>query len=245
VASHRNLVGTLEQDRNSQRLTILGTAHADKSSVERVRRTISVTRPSVVAVELDEERLCALRDPDRGKLDSPLRSGLLAWMMALLERSVGSLTEVFPGSEMLEAVDEAERVGAKTIMIDKRIDSILEEIRNVPLLEKCRIGFDVLAALLAISTKQETAHLTKCDLDKLMAEFGERYPTLFRILVEERDRHMAERLREILGSTTGPVIAVVGLGHVNGIMQHLAMNRQAPRAGDLGLRYEWTLRAFP
>jgi pheromone shutdown protein TraB len=189
----------------------------------------------VVAVELDEERLCALRDPDRGKLDSPLRSGLLAWMMALLERSVGSLTEVFPGSEMLEAVDEAERVGAKTIMIDKRIDSILEEIRNVPLSEKFRIGFDVLAALLAVFTKREAARLTKRDFDKLMAEFGERYPTLFRILVEERDRHMAERLREILDSTTGQVIAVVGLGHVNGIMQYLAMNRRAPRAGDLGL----------
>jgi pheromone shutdown protein TraB len=199
----------------------------------------------VVAVELDEERLCALRNRDRGKLDSPLRSGLLAWMIALLERSVGSLTEVFPGSEMLEAVDEADRVGAKTSMIDKRIDSILEEIRNVPLLEKLRIGFDVLAALLAISTKRGTAQFTKRDFDKLMAEFGERYPTLFRILVEERDRHMAERLREILDSTTGPVIAVVGLGHVNGIMQHLAMSRQATYAGDLGLRYEWTLRAFP
>ncbi len=84
----------------------------------------------MVAVELDEERLFALRDPDRGKLDSPIRSGLLPWLMALLERSVGSLTDVFPGSEMLEAVDEAERVGAKTIMIDRPIQSILKEIRR-------------------------------------------------------------------------------------------------------------------
>jgi len=214
----------------------------DKSSVERVRATISDVHPSVVAVELDEERLLALRDPDRDKLDSPIRSGLLPWLMALLERSVGSMTDVFPGSEMLEAVDEAERVGARTIMIDRPIQSILTEIREVPLLEKLKIGLDVLTALFAISTKRQTAQITKSDFNELIAEFEAKYPTLFRILVKERDRYMADRLEEILRSTTGPVIAVVGLGHVNGIKQHLAAGRQAHGATDFGLKYEWTLR---
>ena len=199
----------------------------------------------MVAVELDEERLKALRDPDRGKLDSPIRTGLLPWLLALLERSVGSLTDVFPGSEMLEAVDEADRVGAKTIMIDKPIDSILEEIRNVPLLEKSKIGFDVLVALFAITTKRNTTELTKTGLDSLLAEFGAKYPILFRILVKDRDQYMADRLQEILDSTTGPVIAIVGFGHVKGITQHLAMNRQARITSSPGLRYEWTLVALP
>ena len=234
----------MEQDRNLQRITILGTTHVDKSSVERVRVTISQVRPSVVAVELDEERLFALRDPDRGKLDSPIRSGLLPWLMALLERSVGSLTEVFPGSEMLEAVDEAERVGAKTIMIDRPIQSILKEVREVPLLERLKIGLDVLVALFAISTRQQTTtQLKKSDLDELITEFEAKYPTLFRILVKERDGYMADRLQEILESTTGPVIAVVGLGHVKGIKQHLALGRQAQSVAGYGLRYEWTLRS--
>jgi len=195
----------------------------------------------VVAVELDEDRLFALRDPDRGKLDSPIRSGLLPWLMALLERSVGSLTEVFPGSEMLEAVDEAERVGAKMIMIDRPIQSILKEIREVPLMERLKIGLDVLVALFAISTRRQTTQLTKLDLDELITEFETKYPTLFRILVNERDRYMADRLQEILESTIGPVIAVVGLGHVKGVKQHLALGRQAHSIAEYGLRCEWTL----
>lgn len=199
----------------------------------------------MVAVELDEERLWALRDPDRGKMDSPIHSGLLPWLMALLERSVGSLTDVFPGSEMLEAVDEAERVGAKTVMIDKPIDSILVGIRNIPWLEKLRIGFDVLVALFAMSTKRETIQLAKGKFDDLMAEFNAKYPTLFRILVEERDLFMASRLQEILDQTTGPVVAVVGLGHVDGILGHLAANREAPSANSVGVRYEWALGVFP
>jgi pheromone shutdown protein TraB len=245
AASYGNLVWILEQDRNLQRLTILGTTHVDKLSIERVRKTISETRPSVVAVELDEERLLALRDPDRGKLDSPIRSGLLPWMMILLERSVASLTGVFPGSEMLEAVDEAEKAGARTILIDKRIESILEEIREVPLREKLKISLDVLAALFAISTKRRSARPMKAGLDDLLSKFGARYPTLFRILVTERDQYMADSLQEILDSTTGKVIAVVGLGHVTGITRHLAISRQVPSTGHLRLRYEWTLRSFP
>jgi len=216
----------------------------DKTSIERVRRTVSEVRPSIVAVELDEERLWALRDPDRGKMDSPIHSGLLPWLMALLERSVGSLTDVFPGSEMLEAVDEAERVGAKTVMIDKPIASILVEIRSIPWLERLRIGFDVLAALFAMSTKRETTQLMKTKFDDLMAEFSVKYPTLFRILVKERDLFMASKLQEILDHTTGPVVAVVGLGHVDGILRHLAANRESPNA-DSGVRYEWALGAFP
>ena len=164
--------------------------------------------------------------------------------MALLERSVGSLTEVFPGSEMLEAVDEADRVGAKTIMIDRPIQSILKEIGEVPLLEKLRIGLDVVAALFAISTRLTSTHLTKSGFDELIADFEAKYPTLFRILVKERDQYMADRLQEIIESTTGPVIAVVGLGHVKGIKQHLAIGRQAPSKADFGLKYEWTLRSF-
>jgi len=164
--------------------------------------------------------------------------------MALLERSVGSLTEVFPGSEMLEAVDEAERVGAKTIMIDRPIQLILKEIREVPLLERLKIGLDVLVALFAISTKQQTTtQLKKSDLDELITEFEAKYPTLFRILVKERDRYMADRLQEIVQSTTGQVIAVVGLGHVKGIKQHLALGLQAHSTAEYGLKYEWTLRS--
>lgn len=197
----------------------------------------------MVAVELDEERLFALRDPDRGKLDSPMRSGLLPWLMALLERSVGSMTDVFPGSEMLEAVDEAERAGARTVMIDKPIQSILREIGEVPLLEKLKIGLDVLAVLFAISTKRQTAQITKSDFEELMAEFEAKYPTLFRILVKERDRYMADRLQEILETTAGPVVAVVGLGHVKGISEHLAAGRQTLGTTGLGVRYEWTLRS--
>ena len=235
----------MEQPPFSQRLAIVGTTHVNRSSIERVRRTIMETRPSVVAVELDEERLQALRDPEREKLSFPIHSGLLPWLLALLERSVGSLTDVFPGSEMLEAVDEAERVDARIVMIDKPIGTILADLSSVPLLEKCRIAVDVLFALLAIGSRWKATKSTSASLDELMAEFDAKYPTLSRILVKERDRYMADRLKEILQSTTGRIVGVVGLGHVNGITQHLAADDQCSSKEKTGIKYEWTLDTAP
>lgn len=236
---------SLERERSHQGLAIVGTSHVDKSSVIRVRRTISEIRPSVVAIELDEERLWTLKDPDRDRLDSPAHSGLLPWLLALLERSVGSLTNVFPGSEMLEAAEEAQRVGARVIMIDKPIGTILRDLGSTPLFEKVKIGVDILVALLTIGTGRRSSQWTDASLDKLMSEFDAKYPTLSRILVKERDRYMAERLQEILRSTTGQVIAVVGLGHVKGITEHLAKSEQAWRGESHKVRYEWTLETLP
>lgn len=234
--------GSLEQNNNTgQRLVIVGTTHVDKSSIERVHRTIADTRPSVVAVELCEERLWALRDKERDRVDSPIRSGLLPWLLTLLERAAGSLTDVFPGSEMLEAVDEAEKVGARIVMIDRPIGLILQDLKAIPLAEKAKIGIDILLAFFTIGSSRKTVLLAGESLDKMMAEFDAKYPTLSRILVQERDRFMADRLQEIIRSTSGRVVVVVGLGHVNGIMQHLTRSEQALSGEHLGLRYEWTV----
>lgn len=146
---------------------------------------------------------------------------------------------------MLEAAEEAQRVGARVVMIDKSIATILRELGSMPFLEKVKIGVDVVVALFTIGTRRRSTQLADASLDKLMAEFDAKYPTLSRILVNERDRYMADRLQEILRSTTGQVVAVVGLGHVKGIMQHLASDEQGPSGDPLQITYEWTLGTFP
>jgi pheromone shutdown protein TraB len=224
-----------------ERLVIIGTTHVDTSSIERVRRTISETGPSVVAVELDEERLWALRDPNRGRLGSPFDMGLLPWLLALLERSVGSLTQVFPGTEMLEAVEEAQKIGARVVMIDKPVTTILDDLGNMRFSEKVRIGIDSLVALLGVGARWRPTRPPSSDLEELMAEFDVKYPTLSRILVKERDEYMANKLREVVGSTAGRVVAVVGLGHVKGITEHLARQGQTQSWDPFQLRYEWSL----
>jgi len=195
----------------------------------------------VVALELCEERLAALRDKERDKLGSPLRSGLLPWLLTLLERAAGSLTDVFPGAEMLEAVKEAEKVEAQVVLIDRPIGLILQDLRSIPPAERVKIGIDILVALFTIAGKGRGRLPAAADLERLMRDFDTKYPTLSRILVTERDRYMADRLREILRSTAGKIVAVVGLGHVKGILQDLVRRDESSAREQLSLTYEWTL----
>jgi len=55
-------------------------------------------------------------------------------------------------------------------------------------------------------------------LSRMMAELAEYLPALKRVLIDERDAYLAQRLREAPGRR---VVAVVGAGHVSGVLTAL------------------------
>jgi pheromone shutdown-related protein TraB len=64
-------------------------------------------------------------------------------------------------------------------------------------------------------------------LSELMAELGEALPELKRVLIDERDAYLAQRIAEAPGRR---VVAVVGAGHVAGMREALARARPLPLA---------------
>ena len=50
-----------------------------------------------------------------------------------------------------------------------------------------------------------------------MEEFGRRFPSLKKVLIDDRNSHMAGMIRKIAGEC-GEVVAVIGDGHVEGLM---------------------------
>jgi len=69
-------------------------------------------------------------------------------------------------------------------------------------------------------------------ITKSMEELGKAFPTLKRVIIEERDEFMVAKLRqtaEILRRSSGQdgekvIVAVVGAGHCPGMLQKLAQN---------------------
>src|SRR5437870_13498870 len=59
------------------------------------------------------------------------------------------------------------------------------------------------------------------DEQSFLSEFAAELPTAKRILIDERDAAMARTLRQVAESR-GDVVAVVGEGHVEGLLHHLA-----------------------
>jgi pheromone shutdown protein TraB len=213
------MCGHAETRSIGKRIVLVGTIHVDPASISLVRETIQSTMPEIVALELDRERLQALENPSTQR--PGISSGLSFLTMALLEKFAGQLTGSSPGSEMLAAARTARSVGASVETIDRPIGMTAAGIRKLPMKEKIRLGLDGLAsfALLPFGAA-DLSELTE-DIDNQLKVFRARYPTLSRLLLDEREAYMVSRFKQILAETSGRIVGVVGFGHLSTIAKAL------------------------
>ena len=209
-------------------LRIIGTAHVSTASVALVREQIEEWKPNLVAVELCDSRLKSLQQPDDLDNDDLLkiisegRSSMILLQSALAaqQRRMGMETGEKPGAELLAAIEVAKENRIDHALIDRDVVITLRRAwRKMGLREKWR----VLNALLWEDDDEEF------DLDELvedsdllttmMEEAREAAPRAGEVLIDERDEFLAGRIQQIRGK--GKVLAVVGAGHINGIIEHL------------------------
>ena len=209
-------------------LRILGTAHVSSESVELVRNQIEEWGPDLVAVELCPSRMAALTEPE--SLDSEdllkiIKEGrsamiLLQSALAAQQRKMGISSGEKPGAELLAAVKAAEESDIAVEMIDRDVVITLRRAwRKMGMIEKWRI----LNALLWEEDDEEVSIdevLGDSDLlSSMMEEAREVAPRAGEVLIDERDSFLAGRIQQIRGK--GKVLAVIGAGHLSGVVQNL------------------------
>src|SRR5215467_6680536 len=202
--------GHAEVRKVGKRLVLVGTIHVDPESTSLVRKTIQTTMPNIVALELDPERLQALENPKLQRVS--LSAGFSFLTMALLEKFAGQLTGSSPGLEMLEAARSARRVGAVIETIDRPIGITVEGIKKIPLKEKIRLGADGVASLVLLPFGLSYVSALTEDIDNQIQASRSRYPRLSKLLLQEREEYMVNRLRTILSQSSGTIVGVVGFG---------------------------------
>ena len=209
-------------------LRILGTAHVSSESVELVRSQIEDWEPDLVAVELCPSRMSALTEPE--SLDSEdllkiIKEGrsamiLLQSALAAQQRRMGVSSGERPGAELLAAVNAAEESDIQVEMIDRDVVITLRRAwRKMGFVEKWR----VLNALLWEEDDEEVSIdevLGDSDLlSSMMEEARGVAPRAGEVLIDERDAFLAGRIQQIRGK--GKVLAVIGAGHLSGVVQNL------------------------
>ena len=211
-----------------ERLRIIGTAHISSASVALVREQIEEWRPDLVAVELCKSRLRSLQQPDDLDNDDLLkiisdgRSSMILLQSALAaqQRRMGVETGEKPGAELLAAIEVAGEKGVEHALIDRDVVITLRRAwRKMGLREKWR----VLNALLWEDDDEEFELddlLEDSDmLTTLLEEARDAAPRAGEVLIDERDVFLAGRIQQVRGK--GKVLAVVGAGHINGVIEHL------------------------
>lgn len=215
-------------------IILIGTAHISKESVEEVRAAIENYKPDVVAVELCQRRYDAITKKDQWEktpVTKLLRSNNAYLMLAQtflgsIQRRLGKEYGVEPGSEMIAAMQEAEKHKIPVALVDRDISITLKRAwRKMGIREKFRLTWEFLKALLGY----DEGEIEELDLKKLMdqdvitalmEEFGEIAPSISDVLIHERDEYIAKKIQD--ESEKGKVLAVVGAGHVKGIKEKLS-----------------------
>ena len=198
-------------------ITLIGTGHVFDIGA-RVREEIRRRAPQVVAVELDPPRYHALRNKGaqgEARKDAPLFYRMLANFQTRIANDYG----VEAGDEMLAAANEAQALAVPLALIDKdaqqTFQRLLSEMRFG---EKMRLAGSALVGL-ALPGKNVESQVNEMQENyaAYFEEMGKRFPTLKRVLLDERNEHMAKALLEI-AKTNERVVAIVGDGHVDGML---------------------------
>jgi len=209
-------------------LRLVGTAHISSTSVALGRQQIEDWEPDLVAVELCESRKASLLEPEvleNEDLLKILNDGkshmiLLQSALAAEQRRMGIAEGEKPGAELLAAIEAAEAADVPVELVDRDVVITLRRAwSKMGLREKWR----VMDAFLWQEDDDETSVeelLEDSDmLSNLMEEAREVAPGAGSVLIDERDAFIAGRLQQIRGK--GKVLAVVGAGHLNGVVHQL------------------------
>ena len=239
---------------DEKQILLIGTAHISQSSVDEVNSVIDQEKPDTVCIELCSSRHQAMLDKDQWKnmdIYKVVREGksflLFAnLIMTAFQKRLGSQLGVKPGAEMLEAANAAERVGAELILADRDVKITLQRTwRGMTFWGRMKVLSQLLASLFVREeiSKEEIEKLKESDaLSEAMQMLAEQSPEMKRILIDERDQFMAEKIKLAQGKR---IVAVVGAGHVKGLMaelereHNLAELETVPPPGKIGTWLKW------
>ncbi len=207
---------------------LVGVAHVldVKAGLNRVLSSFS---PTAVAVELDPERAALLRERARERSlppeeRRPPRSGgpLLFRLWGHLQERLARDMGVLAGGEMLEVAEFASRAGLPTYLVDDPLrETAPRLLASLSGRERVRLLFSTLAAFV-IPTGLIKGSLEDYaeGRDDLLAALRKSYPGVTRVLVDERNEHMAGRLAT-LARQTPRVAAALGDAHLPGVSELL------------------------
>ena len=240
-------------------ILLVGTAHVSKQSVALVQSVIDQERPDTVCVELCAGRFQTLRQKDswqqmdivkviREKKSFLLLSNLI---LAAFQKRIAAKLDIRPGQEMIQAIESAEAIGATVHLADRDVRVTLSRTwRQMGWWARIKLIFQLILSFGDVDDigAEEVERLKQQDmLETILAEVGRSLPTIRKTLIDERDQYLAAKIRTAPGQK---IVAVVGAGHVPGILKYWSQPlsigelETLPPKGRLGSLFKWGIPAL-
>jgi pheromone shutdown-related protein TraB len=248
-------------NKGGREFIIVGTAHISRQSADLVKEVITNEKPDTVCIELDEKRFKALSEKNRWEnldlktiiKEKQLSTLLMNLVLASYQKKLGEKLGVTPGTELLEAANTAKQLDLPIELCDREVRITLRRSWNsMSLWQKIKLLTGGFAGLFEKQelTEEKLAELRSKDvLSEMMEELGKAMPVLKRVLIDERDTFLAEKMKLAGGNK---IVAVVGAGHVKGIISHLNNDdkidlstiEKIPKSAPIGKIIGWGIPAI-
>lgn len=165
-----------------------------------------------------------LKEVIRRKQLSPLIVNLI---LASYQKRLGGELGVLPGAEMIAATEIAQAHGIPIALCDRDVRVTLGRAwRSTPFFKKMVLLSTLVASVFDTSTVSEETlrEIRQQDvLSELLKELGEMLPTLHRVLIDERDAYLAQKIQDTSGDR---IVAVLGAAHIPGVRQALLVSQR-------------------
>ncbi|RLF55410.1 MAG: hypothetical protein DRN13_00335 [Thermoplasmata archaeon] len=197
-------------------ITIVGVGHVFDLS-DKMRKIIEDRSPDLVCLELDERRYRALLSGSRERRGLPIMYVILSRFQQRVAEWYG--TKV--GNEILSAIRIAREKEIPIELIDMDAETVFRNLwKSMSLGERVRLFLSGIVGLLGRkSTIKREIDRMRENVDEVIEEIGKSFPSIKRVLIDERNEHMAMRLEE-LSKDYKNIIAFVGDGHIPGMMDY-------------------------
>lgn len=211
-------------------VSFIGTSHIAEQSVRNIKQSFLSLDPDIVAIELDKRRFQALFSEEKPSYSPRLitKIGFAGYLFAViggsLQKKFGRMVGMQPGADMKQAAILAGTNKKQLLLIDQDISITLKKLsKTLTRKEKWRFISDI---LFGWAKKQEKVKINLNDvpqeelINKLLVQLKGRYPSFYKVLVEDRNKHMARNLA--VYSHEHPdkhILAVIGAGHEQGLKE--------------------------
>lgn len=147
---------------------------------------------------------------------------LMNLLISSFQKRIAKQFGIKPGQEMIQGIESAKECGAELVLADRNIQITFSRIwRGIGLWGKVQLISSIFASIFSKESisEEELEKLKSQDmLNSMLHEFTEHFPRLKVPLIDERDKYLAQKIKEAPGEK---VVAVLGAAHVPGIKEQI------------------------
>ena len=244
---------------NNKNIYLIKTAHVSKNSIEDVDECFKEINPDSICIELDKQRYESLnnkdkwRDTDISKIIKEGKVGLLLVNIILssFQKRMAISLNSQNGGEMIEGIKLSKEYNKNLVLADRPVNTTFSRIWNsLGLYEKSKL---LVSIIMSIFDKEEISEedlkelKEKDALETALNEVSKEFPNVKKVLVDERDQFLAQKIKTAPGNT---IMAIIGAAHAKGIENNLNneidTNRleQVEKKKGLGTFIKWFIPLF-